>query len=590
MLMLAGIAAMMLPTVIVGDYMTGLLVQALLFGMVALLTDIIWGYAGILTFASAAMFGVGAYFMGGAFVHFASTPGSAFLAVIAASACAFITSAAIGWLAFYSRIRVSEFYIAIVTLGVSVLMGQAILYGGALTGGSNGLSGFATFAALNQHWYGFVAALFLALLYVSTRVVRSDYGLVLKAIRDNEVRCRYLGIDTPLVRTVVFSVANAAIAVVGAVYAMFTTVVAPSLVSMAAATNVLIWVILGGRGTLIGPALAAILITTLTPQLSTAFPLYWQGFLGAIFVLIVVFLPQGLMPFAIERAKRSFQSAAHKRPVDRTRQTAAETYFTRTNNPNGISNAGSVAKLINVSKRFGSFQACNDVSFSVDRGELVSIVGPNGAGKTSLVRCIADGDERSSGSVEIAGISIGREAPEKVVALGVGRKFQSPSIFGSLTVRDCLQVASWRGKAPSWWRRDAEVRLPDGAADVVEALGLDEVWDQLARDISHGQRQALELAMVLALEPSVLILDEPTAGLSTAERERVGEVLLSLVASRRMVVLLIEHDFEFVKRISSRIVVLVGGELVADGTVSQVANSEIVKRAYLGKSHEKEIK
>lgn len=238
-----------------------------------------------------------------------------------------------------------------------------------------------------------------------------------------------------------------------------------------------------------------------------------------------------------------------------------------------------------MSKRFGSFQACDDVSFSVDRGELVSIVGPNGAGKTSLVRCIADGDERTSGTIEIAGTEIGREAPEKVVALGVGRKFQSPSVFDSLTVRDCLQVACWRGRAPSWWRRDANIGLPDAAADVVEALGLAEVWDRPAHDISHGQRQALELAMVLALEPSVLILDEPTAGLSTAERERVGEVLLRLAASRRLAILLIEHDFEFVKRISSRIVALVGGKLVADGTVAEVANSEIVQRAYLGRGH-----
>jgi branched-chain amino acid transport system permease protein len=114
---------------------------------------------------------------------------------------------------------------------------------------------------------------------------------------------------------------------------------------------------------------------------------------------------------------------------------------------------------------------------------------------------------------------------------------------------------------------------------------LAEVWNRPAKEISHGQRQALELAMVLALEPSVLILDEPTAGLSTAERERVGEVLLELVASRRLAILLIEHDFEFVKRISSRIVVLVGGKLVADGTVEEVANSEIVRRAYLGKAH-----
>lgn len=578
------VAAAALPAALGGDYLAGLLVQAMLFGMVALLTDIIWGYAGILSFASAAMFGAGAYVLGGVFVHLSSSPLNAFLAAAGAAVTAFVASAGIGWLAFYSRTKVSEFYIAVVTLGLSVLLGQAILYGGAVTGGSNGLSGFATIGLPNKVWYAGVVILLLATVAVARRLVRSDFGQVLKAIRDNEMRSRYLGIDTPLVRTIMFSAANAAIAIVGVVYATFTTVVAPSLVGIAAATNVIIWVILGGRGTLVGPALAAIAITAVTPQLSTTYPLSWQGFLGAVFVLVVVFLPEGLLPFALARLRAAIPGASLDGETARS-VTPQGHLFRRTDDSGRTTRDGPVMKLSGVSKKFGSFVACDDVSFSVERGELVSIVGPNGAGKTSLVRCIADGDERTSGRVEIDGVDIARMPPEKIVSLGVGRKFQSPSVFGTITVRDCLQVASWRGRTPSLTKRDADLVLPAGAASVVERLGLAQVWGQPAKDISHGQRQALELAMVLALEPSVLILDEPTAGLSTAERERVGEVLLELVASRRLAILLIEHDFEFVKRISSRIVVLVGGKLVADGTVAEVANSEIVRRAYLGKAH-----
>jgi branched-chain amino acid transport system permease protein len=125
--------------------------------------------------------------------------------------------------------------------------------------------------------------------------------------------------------------------------------------------------------------------------------------------------------------------------------------------------------------------------------------------------------------------------------------------------------------------------LPPESTEVVNALKLREVWNDPAHDISHGQRQALELAMVLALEPSVLLLDEPTAGLTTAERTVVGDVLRKLVDAGRLAIVLIEHDFEFVKRISSRIVVLVGGKLLADGSVSEIANSELVRNAYLGR-------
>jgi branched-chain amino acid transport system permease protein len=131
------------------------------------------------------------------------------------------------------------------------------------------------------------------------------------------------------------------------------------------------------------------------------------------------------------------------------------------------------------------------------------------------------------------------------------------------------------------------VTLPAAAADAVEALGLREVWNMRAYEISHGQRQALELAMVLALEPRLLVLDEPTAGLTSAERAAVGSVLTQLVSTGRLAVLLIEHDFDFVKKISSRIVVLHEGRVLADGTVSEVANSKVVKDIYIGRSEAK---
>ena len=147
-----------------------------------------------------------------------------------------------------------------------------------------------------------------------------------------------------------------------------------------------------------------------------------------------------------------------------------------------------------------------------------------------------------------------------------------------------LRLATWKGRLPSTWRRDFDLVLAPEAAEVVNTLGLRDIWTVPSRDLSHGRRQALELAMVLALEPRVLILDEPTAGLSVAERALIGDLLVRLVAKGRLAVVLIEHDFEFVKRISSRIVVLVGGKLLADGTVEEISDSKLVREAYLGRS------
>jgi branched-chain amino acid transport system permease protein len=252
--------------------------------------------------------------------------------------------------------------------------------------------------------------------------------------------------------------------------------------------------------------------------------------------------------------------------------------------PTRPAGTGAVLEIEHVSKNFGSFQALTDVSLRVSRGELVSIVGPNGAGKTSLVRCLSDGHERSAGSITIDGHAVGHRPPDAIVMLGLGRKFQGASVFDSLSVGECLRLASWKGRLPSVLRREPTVRLPRAAVDVVQGLGLSDVWHLPARDISHGQRQALELAMVLALEPSVLVLDEPTAGLTSAERGAVGRLLSQLVATGRLAIVLIEHDFDFVKQISTRIVVLHEGKVLADGTVKDVADSKVVKDIYLGRS------
>jgi branched-chain amino acid transport system permease protein len=569
------------PALLIGDYTAGLLAQAFIFAILAVTADLVWGYTGILTFASAAMFGLGAYAVGVVFVHVSTAGWAVPVALALGILLAVAVSALIGWLAFYSRIRVSEFYIAVVTLGLSVLFSQSVSYGGALTGGSNGLSGFHSVAVSFGGWYLIAGLALLLAMVAALRAVHSDFGLVLRAVRDHEVRCRYLGLDTPLIKTAIFTACNGVAALAGGLHALLTTVVAPSLVGIVLTTNVLIWVMLGGRATILGPVIAAVLVNAATPELSLTIPLYWQGALGLVFVIVVVTLPRGLLPGLWQGLARLWPAA--RRPGSAP---AGGRHYTTLSRPTAAAPAAHdvVLDIDGVAKSYGSFHALNGVALEVRRGELVSIVGPNGAGKTSLVRCIADGQERTAGEIAVGGRSIGRSAPDVIVGLGVGRKFQGASVFGSLTVGECLKIAAWKGRLPSVWRQRPSVALPAEAIEVVERLGLDRVWDRLAHDISHGQRQALELAMVLALEPAVLMLDEPTSGLTAAERAAVGALLTRLVAGGRLAIVLIEHDFAFVKQISSRIVVLHEGRILADGTVAEVADSPLVREVYLGRS------
>lgn len=167
----------------------------------------------------------------------------------------------------------------------------------------------------------------------------------------------------------------------------------------------------------------------------------------------------------------------------------------------------------------------------------------------------------------------------------MGRKFQVASVFDSLSVADCMKLARAAAGRPSPFGAAQELRLPGGSADILRLTGLDRMLATPARLLSHGQKQALELAMVVALEPRLILLDEPTAGLTKTERTTIGAALRELTTEQGFTVILVEHDLDFVRQISSRIVVLHQGRLVLDGTVEAVVNSEIVRTIYAGGGH-----
>jgi branched-chain amino acid transport system permease protein len=248
-----------------------------------------------------------------------------------------------------------------------------------------------------------------------------------------------------------------------------------------------------------------------------------------------------------------------------------------------ISGVGTLAvDLHDVTRNFGSLAVLRGVSFQARAGELVSLVGPNGAGKTTLMRCLSDGAERSGGRIVLNGHDIGRLPPHRCVAFGLGRKFQTALVFDTLTVAQCLRIARTRHDRPSFWRSETTLALPDATLRILRATGLDCMLGTEARYLSHGQKQSLELAMVMALEPAIVLLDEPTAGLTGVERRQIGGILTDLVERQGLCLLLVEHDLDFVRDISSRVVVLHQGALVLDGTVAEVVASDLVRAIYAG--------
>jgi branched-chain amino acid transport system permease protein len=569
---LVAIALIVAGPWILDAYTVNILIRAFFVATVALTVDVLWGHSGYLTFGQSAFFGLGAYVLAIVFMRLGFGPAQILTAIAIAVGGAAALAAFVGWLSFYSGS--TPLYASVISLVLPIVMVQLLYSGGEFTGSSSGLVGFESFDLSTEAWFRMAGLFALTATLIAKVGISSDAGRLLSAIRDNEMRCAYLGLDTARIRIALLVLCAIVAALAGSGYAGFGGIAAPENASFTFGTQLVIMVALGGRGTLVGAIAGALLIETASAYLSGSLPFVWELIIGVSFIVVIVVLPRGLFGGlrdvlgATARAKLSEPSAI-------TLETAGRTA--------PVSSAQDVVvEVAGLSKSFGSLSVLSDVSFSARRGELVSLVGPNGAGKTTLIRCLADGGERSDGSVKIMGRSIHRLPPQRIVALGLGRKFQAASVFETLSVADCLRVARTRHERPSLLFASNTLALPTAARAVLETSGLAERLHEEARFLSHGLKQALELAMVLALEPEVVLLDEPTAGLTRAERQRFAELLTALASVDRLCVLIVEHDLDFVREISSRIIVLHQGRIALDGTVEEVVDSPLVQEIYSG--------
>lgn len=578
---LAALAAIVAGPYVLDTYSVNVLTRSLLYAAVALTVDLLWGFLGILTFGQSVFFACGAYAAGLVFTHLDFSTGNAALALGLGVGGALLVAAIVGWLAFWHG--ASALYASVITLVLPIVATQLLYSGGAFTGSSSGLSGFMSFDLSMEAWF-WLAGGFLVLVTTAAYIfVKSDAGKLLVAVRENEQRCKYLGLDTSRLKILVYLACAAIAAIAGYIYAGYAMVVAPELAGFVFGTELVIWTALGGRGTLLGPVFGALIVDYESAQLAGDYPFVWQLIIGVLFVLVIVAFPRGLLPVLFDLPRKLIGLLRPRRaaPVASVRLSTLDAAETQGVEPG----EGPALAVAGVAKRFGSLTVLEAIDFEARAGELVSLVGPNGAGKTTLMRCIADGAERTAGSIAVNGYDIGRKPPEACVALGVGRKFQMANVFETLTVAQCLQIARVRHARPSLWRRAEVLPLPEAAMHVIATTGLDKQLSTPAHLLSHGMKQALELSMVLALEPRVLLLDEPTAGLTKTERMQIGAILIELTKKQGLCVLLVEHDLDFVREISSRVIVLHQGHIVLDGSVEEVVASELVKQVYAGSGH-----
>jgi urea transport system ATP-binding protein len=237
--------------------------------------------------------------------------------------------------------------------------------------------------------------------------------------------------------------------------------------------------------------------------------------------------------------------------------------------------------LENVTVSFDGFKAVNALNLYVDKNELRVIIGPNGAGKTTVLDLICGRTKVTEGSIKFKDQEITGLKEHQIVRRGIGRKFQTPSIYEDLTVFENLEISVPRGRDVAgalFWKRTPEVI--EKVREVARMIFLEEHLDRLAETLSHGQKQWLEIGMLLMQEPELLMLDEPVAGMSVSERARTAE-LLELVSKGRSVIV-IEHDMKFVESIADRVTVLHQGKVLAEGSMATIQDNAQVKEVYLG--------
>jgi ABC-type branched-subunit amino acid transport system ATPase component/ABC-type branched-subunit amino acid transport system permease subunit len=572
-ILIAGILFAVLPFILprIGST-ASLATQIAIYALYALGFNLLLGYTGLVSFGASAFFGAAGYIAGLAVLHLVD---NMYLSIVFGTVTAGILGLVIGLLILRRR----GIYFSLLTLAFTQLFYEIAFKWTELTGGENGLQGITRSSLVSPlEYHYFVVVVVLCGMYAIWRIVHSPFGRALQAVRDNEQRVRCLGYDTKRLKLMAFVISATVIGLAGSLLTFLIQSVYADNLNWQHAGEPVMMTILGGIHHFLGPVWGAIIFITLSDQLSSLTEHWWLIF-GAILIAFILLSPEGVSGIWFRLSGRHHWTlTAEDIPPP------AEGLKGPVELDSAPSQDGVVLSVDGLSKRFGSLVVANKVNLAVKARTLHSLIGPNGAGKTTFFNVLTGLMPHETGSLTFRGLDITGMPAHKRIDAGLARSFQIVSVFANLTVFETVRVAA-QARSPyrySLWR-DA-YRLPgicERAWTLLAIVGLADRAGELCVNLAHGEQRLLEIAVALATEPEMLLLDEPLAGLGDADRERIATVIRKL--SRHHTVLLIEHDIDRVLALSDRITVLHQGNVIAEGEPAAIANDPNVLEAYLGR-------
>ena len=586
--------------------------RILVWGLFGLGFDILFGFTGLLSFGQSAFFGTGgmvaAYLL--TVSGFPSVMGAIFIGMIGA--------AVVGYLVGLIALRRTGIYFAMITVAIAEVF-YFVEFNplSAFTGGENGLPGvpapslylgFTTYK-FSTDWsmYTFLAFWYFVGIVLALRIVRSPVGAVLSAIRDNPTRAAAVGHNIHSYKLTAFVVAAAYAGFAGGLLGLMQGFMPPDAFTFETSGQLVMQTAIGGAGTLFGPLVGATVWLYLSDIFQETFHLgfltlhlgaTWKLVLGIVFVLLVVFLRRGIVGGLIDLWRLATGAGKHREAAESDPHAVAASAMAAAENsgpvvqfvpsprrPKPASNDGVILKAEGLTKRYGGLVANDGINFSVRRGELRGIIGPNGAGKTTFFKMLTCEVSPTEGRITFEGRDITGFGVTEVCHLGLTKSYQVNQLFTRLTVRENVTIAALAEKRGSFrldlFRHMGSVPgLTERVEDTLKLVHLAERADLPVSELAYGEKRRLEIGLALATAPSLLLLDEPLAGMSPRERLETVQLLKSLARGRTMIV--IDHDMDAIFELAERITVLHEGRVLTEGTPEEIKRNATVQEAYLG--------